>query len=94
MYNKTMLSQEIIQNLKNDHAFGVFKRYILEKMNELDSIHGFDKLSTQEAGELIRVNSAAYNVLVEILKPVISFKKKQAPTEKQMQEKKDSVGLS
>ena len=88
-----MLSPEIIQNLKEDHAFKVFQAHILDKMDELDSIRDFKDMSTQEAGEQVRANSTAYNVLVEILSPVISFQKKREPSKEQIQQKKDEVGL-
>ena len=87
------LSGELLKYLKEDSAFKVFQGYILEKIDELDTVIGLEDKTNEQAGEMVKVRFLAIKLLKEILDPVMDFREKYDPSVKDIQRKKDKFGL-
>ena len=90
----TNLSSELIKKLKKDSNFQEFQEFIVETINELDSLGGFDtKVKNEQLGEQLRSRVIARDKLYEILRPLINFQEKKEPTESQKKEVGEKYGL-
>lgn len=89
------MDDKLIKELKESHYFEAFQSFVIDKINELDSISNskVSGLSNEQAGELVKVNSVAIELLVEIFSPVINFREKQEHTEEEINQAKEKVGL-
>ena len=94
VYNKNMLSSDFIKKLKKDTDFQEFLGYIVETIEELDSIDGFDtKAKNEQLGEQLRARVIARDKLHEILRPFIDFVERKEPTKEQLEATKKKFGL-
>ena len=87
------LSDELIKKLKTDPSFAILQRYILSKINELNSLDGLEKMSNDRAGEEARARMKAANKLTEILSPFIDLTEKHETSDKEIQTAKEKVAL-
>jgi len=88
-----MISQETAKRLRNNHSFKEFQAYIVEKIEELDSVSGLEKMSNEEAGETAKVRFLASNALKEIMKPILTFREKTEPSTEEITKKKGEYGF-
>ena len=94
MYNNNMLSNDLIKKLKKDPDFQEFLGYIVETIERLDSLGGFDiKTKNEQLGEQLRARIVARDKLHEILRPFVTFSEKKEPTKEQIKKAKERVGL-
>jgi len=88
------LSNNLIKKLKKDTDFQVFLDYILERLEALDSVDGFDtKVNNDQLGEQLRARIIARDKLYEILRPLIDYSEKKEPTKEQIEKRKAQFGL-
>lgn len=88
------LSPEIIKKLKTNSEFKIFQEYLLEKIQELDSLGMYDETKDDTTlGEIVRARIIARDMLYKILRPLVDFKEKAEPTKEQIEEAKKKVGL-
>ena len=94
MYNNNMLSSDLIKKLKKDPDFQEFLGYVVETIEQLDSLGGFDtKSENKQLGEQLRARIIARDKLHEILRPFVTFSEKKEPTKEQIEETKTKYGL-
>jgi hypothetical protein len=84
---------ELIRKLKNNADFVEFADYIIEKIDELDTVSGLDIMTNEQAGEEAKVRSKTKDKLYEILRPFIDFKEKKEITEGEIKKAGEKFGL-
>lgn len=89
------MNEKIIENLKENPYFQEFQLFILEKINELDSITHSDivSMNNKQAGEIVRVHAKAIELFESVLQPLIDFKQRREHTEEEIKNAKAKVGL-
>lgn len=88
------LSNDFIKKLKKDTDFQEFLGYIVEAIEQLDSLGGFDtKVKNEQLGEQLRARVIARDKLHEILRPFINFTEKQEASKEQINKTKEKYGL-
>lgn len=84
---------ELIKKLKGDPNFIEFTDYILEVMDELDTVSGLDKMTNDQAGEEAKIRGRTKAKLYEILRPFVEFNEKKKPTESEVRKAGGKFGL-
>lgn len=84
---------ELIKKLKDDPAFQEFTEYVLQKIEELDTVVGLENMNNEEAGEEAKIRSRTRDKLYEILRPFVDFREKREPSEKQIKKAQERYGL-
>jgi hypothetical protein len=87
------MDEEALQSLKKDARFGVFQRYMVDKVLELDSTDGLEGLPNERAGEEVKVRAKTLKKLQEILAPFVNFKEKREPTIAEVEKAKLKAGF-
>jgi len=88
------LSKELVKKLKDDSNFQIFQEYIIEVVNSLESLSGYDtEKDNQQLGEELRARVIARDKLYEILRPFVTFNEKKMPSVKEVQKIKKRFGL-
>ncbi|MFA5395219.1 MAG: hypothetical protein WC346_04295 [Methanogenium sp.] len=88
------LSSEFIKKLKKDSDFQEFLSYIVEVIDSLDNLRGFDtKNKNEQLGEQLRARIIARDKLYEILRPFVDFQEKKEPSKEQINKAKERFGL-
>ena len=87
------MDNDLVEKLKSDPAFIEFLNYVLEKIEEIDTVNGLEKLSNEQAGEEAKIRSKVKDRLNEILKPFVEYRGKREPTEKEIKEAEEKFGL-
>lgn len=87
------LSEELIQTLTKDNSFREFEAYVVDKIEELDSVGGLLELNNQEAGETAKVRALTAIKLKEILAPFFNFVQKVEHSPEQIHKAKQRAGL-
>lgn len=88
------MNEDIIKSLKDNIYFLEFRDYLISKINELNSIEGFDDRWTDElAGQEVRARAKAAKKLTDILKPFIASREKKEPTAEEVQKVKSKYAI-
>lgn len=89
------MDKKVIQNLKDNPYFQEFELFILEKVNEFDSITRSDviKMNNEQAGETAKVYAKAIELFESVLQPLIDFKQRKEYSEEEIKSAKARVGL-
>lgn len=88
------LSKDFVKKLKKDSNFQIFQDYIVEVINSLDSLGGFNTEKDNDLlGEEVRARVIARDKLYEILRPFVTFKEKKLPTQEEVKKTKERFGL-
>jgi hypothetical protein len=85
--------EDLIKKLQSDPAFQGFAKYIISKIEELDTVNGLDKMTNEEAGEEVKIRSRTKEKLYKILEPFIGYKEKSKPTEEAIKKAESKYGL-
>lgn len=85
--------EELIKKLKVNPDFIEFTDYVLEKIDELDTVNGLESLPNEQAGEEGKVRCKTKEKLYDILRPFIEFKEKKQPTELELRKAGGKYGL-
>lgn len=89
-----MISKEDIKKIKESNQFLTFRDFILEKIKELDSVDGLEKMNNRKAGEEAKIRFKAAKLLLDILSPFVGYGEKKEPTAEDVHEAKKGVGLT
>lgn len=87
------MDDDLMKKLKSDPAFIEFLNYVLEKIEEIDTVNGLENLSNEQAGEEAKIRSKVKDRLNEILKPFIEFRGKREPTDEEIKKAEEKFGL-
>lgn len=87
------MDKDLIKKLKDNPYFSEFQKFVILKVDELNSIGDLKNLTNKKAGETVRARAIASSTLQDILKPFVDFSEKREPTAKEVQAAKDKVGL-
>jgi hypothetical protein len=88
-----MISQEIIKQLKDYPPFQEFQAWVIEQVDNLNSLDGVDSLSVLQAGEEVKARVKAVTELQVMLAPFIDFREKREPTTEEINRAKQKAGL-
>jgi len=84
---------ELIKALRKNPHFVEFQKFVINKIDELNSIDDLKDLSNKKAGETVRVRAMAASKLQEILAPFVDFKEKREHTAEEINVAKKRAGL-
>lgn len=87
------MNDELIQRLNDDADFTNFKNWFVQKIDELDTVEGFSKMSREDAGALGQARDVAKSIIYEMLAPFINIRPSKDPSIESIQKVKDKVGL-
>lgn len=89
------MDEDLIKKLKDNPYFSEFQKFIVSKIDELDSVDRFydSELTNEEAGEVVKIRAETIVVLQSILSPFVSFNEKRKPTKKEIKAAEAKVGL-
>lgn len=85
--------EELIKKLKSNPDFVEFTEYVLQEIENMDTVRGSTKLSRDRAGETAQSREMAMDMLYKILKPFIEFNEKKQPTESEVKKAGGRYGL-
>lgn len=85
--------EDYINKLKDNPSFLQFEEFVVEKIQELDSVAGLEKMTNESAGEEAKIRAKCKNKLLEILSPFINYQEKKKPTEEQVNKAKSKYNL-
>jgi len=89
-----MLSNNLIKRLKKDSDFQEFLDYIVEIIDDIDSIGSFNTgVNNELLGEQLRAKIVSREQLLLILRPFIDFNERKKPTKEQIAKTKLKFGL-
>lgn len=84
---------QLIIKLKSNPDFIEFTEYVVEKIDEMDSVDGLESMTNEEAGEEAKVRIKAKTKLIQILRPFIEFRERKPPTETEIKKAGEKFGL-
>jgi hypothetical protein len=87
------LSDEIVNQLINNPAFSQYLNWVLQQIDELNSITGLAEMRNRDAGEEVRVRAKAWSKLQEIVEPFLEYRPKREPTLEEFKKAQASYGL-
>lgn len=87
------MSDEFIKKLNDNPDFTIFKKWLMGKIEELDSVIDLDSLSNNEAGEEAKVRHKALNKLYEILSPFINVREEKEKSTEEIHKAKKRFGM-
>lgn len=85
--------EELIRRLKTNADFVEFSDYIVQVIDELDTVSGLENMPNDQAGEEAKVRFKTKAKLYEILSPFINLKEKREPTEEEKKKASERFGL-
>ncbi len=85
--------EEYINKLKDNPAFLQFEEFVVEKIKELDSVEGLEKMTNESAGEEAKVRSKCKKKLLEVMAPFFNITEKKEPTPEQIADAKKKFNL-
>lgn len=88
-----MQTDQLVRKLKDDPSFLEFQAYVINKIYELNSIHGLEGMNNERAGEEAKVRAKAIGKLEDILSPFLDFKEKEEPSDEDIRNAKGKYGL-
>ncbi len=87
------MNENLVKKLKDDRYFVEFQKFVISKIDELNSIGDLKDLTNKKAGETVRARAIASSILQDMLKPFIDFNEKREPTAKEVDAAKSKAGL-
>lgn len=87
------MNEEAIQSLKSNIHFSDFRDYLVEKINELDSLNGVEDMTDENAGQEVKARAKAAIKLTEILKPFINTRERKEPSAEEIQKAKTKFAI-
>lgn len=84
---------DLVLKLRDNPNFKGFQLFILEKLEELDTVSGLSQLSDEQAGQEAKVRDLAKKKLIEILSPFVDFREKKGPSPKELEKAQKKFGL-
>lgn len=84
---------KLAKNLRKNQDYLEFQEYIIEKIEELNTVSNLGALSNKKAGEEAKVRLLSVLKLQEILSPFINFREKREYTKEDFKKAREKKGL-
>lgn len=87
------LSDRVIKRVRDSNEFSDLRKFIIFKVEELNSVDGLAKMSNQKAGEEAKIRLKAAELVSGILGPFIDFGEKKERSVQEIHKAKKAHGL-
>jgi hypothetical protein len=85
--------EELAKKLRQNLDFKDFQKYLISKVDELNSLDGLAGMSNENAGEEAKARLLAADKVMDILRPFVDFREQRSPTPEDLERVKNKYGM-
>lgn len=87
------MNEELAKKIKDSSYFPELQTYIIDQIQDLNSIDGVKIMTNEKAGEEVKARALAMEKLKDILSPFINNREKKEPTEEDIKKAEKNYAL-